>query len=230
MSQNHLDRLKEKFYEGKTSFEEEEELFGNIEDHIINAQQDFYEFSQSHELSQAFDDNLKIMLEKDRGKQIRLLWRQFSRAAAILLFGILTGVLYKDYQSADVSLLREELALVLSEQQSAHLRLKALELASELPQIEGEVLNTIGQMLGNDENVNVRLAAYRALSRSANKSAQVILMNSVLEQESFLIQSSIVKYLLSLSDPKIKIELLEIIENSSIEDGRKKRIENLITL
>lgn len=230
MDQNRIKQLHDKYYRGETTEEEEKELFESSNNEALNAENAFYQATKLLELPDSFDEDLKIILHQDRGGKIRRIWPELSRIAVVLFIGILIGVLINNSKKSYQTTMQEVVTIALADQHSVHMRLKGLELAAQMPVLEEELLNSLTNLLNNDENVNIRIAALDLLMRPKNDNIETTLFDALFQQESILVQSIIIKYLLALEDPKIKEAIWDKLENAALDEQRKKQIRSLIRI
>jgi hypothetical protein len=137
----------------------------------------------------------------------RPVW-QFSVALGCLLVGLLIGSLRPQRGGDEIAKLHEEIAntramvaLSLLQQQSATERLRGVNYSGQMRTVEPEVVSALIQAVGHDPNVNVRLAAIDALSKSAGNT-QVVqsLARSLPQQDSPMVQAALIDYLVDARD------------------------------
>lgn len=171
-----------------------------------------------------------IEAEKKSGQIIRLsTYRWIGRVAAaaiILTFGIFIGQKWSLYQLQQdrVAMLEHELYRTkldmenLMQQSSTSRRIKAVNLAYDVPEVDSEIVDNLEYLLNRDESVNVRLTALEALSKfaaSSNKAKQV-LIGAMRYQNKPIVQIGLIQALIELQDEEVLPVLEDLIEDQEV--------------
>lgn len=133
--------------------------------------------------------------------------------------------------SSEIQSMKEMMMLTLIEQPKAQERIRAVNLAAELPNADEKVVNALITTLNNDENVNVRLASLESLVRYVDQpNVRQALVDALTMQESPLLLVAIADVLVAIQE-KSSLETLEHLERST-EDGfvKEKLNESIKTL
>ncbi|MEM6644160.1 MAG: HEAT repeat domain-containing protein [Bacteroidota bacterium] len=118
------------------------------------------------------------------------------------------------YLSEEVAELKEMMMLTLIQQPQAQERIKAVNMAGELPKADIDVINALITTLNQDKNLNVRLAALESLIKyDESPKVRSALIDALEIQESPLI-------LVAIADALVQFQ-----EKGSIEALEKKRDE-----
>ncbi|MEO9484584.1 MAG: HEAT repeat domain-containing protein [Ekhidna sp.] len=228
------DELLHKYYEGKTTTDEEKSLRKTHGDKLYENEMKFYAFSKAQELPDSFDTKVEHLIFHSK-PSLLLRWNMVYKIAAAIVLGFFIGYLIKGQENrkihSEIASIQKTLAIALVDQQSVHLKLKALEIASELPSLEEGLSRSLVNMLNTDESVNIRLAAAETLAAfQGNDRVKAEFLKGLQSQESFLVKAILLKYLISMDDPKIIEELREMIENQPIDHELKGQIQEIIEL
>lgn len=129
-----------------------------------------------------------------------------------------------------VSALEREMALSLMHQESASERLRGVLLSGQLAPTEAPVMQALLQTLDTDPNVNVRLAALEVLQPHLDRpEIQHSLHESLLRQNSPILQAELIRLILQLEDPKATSALRELLERNHLEDYIRSTAESGIS-
>lgn len=97
--------------------------------------------------------------------------------------------------------MRQVMLLSLLENSSASARLRGVNYAEEISNINDQVIDALFTTLNEDPNVNVRLVTLEALTRySTNAAVREGLVLSIVQQESPLVQSALADVMLNLQE------------------------------
>lgn len=132
---------------------------------------------------------------------------QTAFAAACVAVGVFIGASIPR-QNPEIARLQEEIAgtremvaLSLLQQQSATERIRGVNYADRFHAMDPEVLSALTGAVAHDPSVNVRLAAIDALSKaSGNEAVLTTLTQSLLRQDSPLVQAALIDYLIDARD------------------------------
>ena len=232
MKKNEVEDLLKKYLEGKTTIEEEQLLDRHLEDPFYKQEMEFYRHSEAQELPASFDDKVARSLSKGKKSVIQL--GSLTKIAAVFLLVFLSVLLVRMYTSynqllAKMEAIQSTLAITLIDHRSVHMKLKAIELAEELPEMKPELSQSLIDLLNNDENVNVRMAAIQTVSGfSESQFVKTELIRSLKQQKSFLVRAILVENLLQMNDPSIIKEMMKIIEDKRTEQELRDQIKEMI--
>jgi hypothetical protein len=132
---------------------------------------------------------------------------QGAIALACLLLGLVAGT-NVPRQNKEIAKLHEEIAntremvaLSLLQQQSATERIRGVNYTGRMQTMEPEVVSALIDAVAHDANVNVRLAAIDALSKSSgNAGVLQSLTQSLPRQDSPMVQAALIDYLVDARD------------------------------
>ena len=133
--------------------------------------------------------------------------------------------------SDEIQSMKEMMMLTLIEQPKAQERIRAANMAAELPEADEKVVNALITTLNNDENVNVRLASLESLVRYVDQpNVRGALVDALTMQESPLVLIAIADVLVAIQE-KSSVETLERLqENAEDEFVKEKLNESIKTL
>ncbi len=152
-------------------------------------------------------------------------------SAALLVVGIGAGLWLggRERAHADLAGLQDEVhhmrqlvTLSLLEQQSASERLRGVDYSNRVDQSDTQVLAALLHAVNHDPSVNVRLAAVDALRKFAgNPSVKGALDQSLVKQESPLVQLALIDFLVDTRD-KSAVPSFAALERSPTADKNVK--------
>ena len=161
------------------------------------------------------------------------LFPRLAFAAILILIGFTVGYFIQSPSenkevsqlTQEVSELKEMMMLSLLEKESATQRLKAVSLTSEMNQVSEKVTNALFAALNQDENVNVRLAALDALkSYSKNSAVRAKLIESIVIQDSPLVQMALAELMVSIQEKKSVDALKQVLQSDKTTKEVKTKI------
>lgn len=165
--------------------------------------------------------------------------RSWQTALASLVIGLLAGwwLLPSQNQQQDIQQLsseiqsmKEVMMLTLIEQPKAQERIRAVNLASELPNADSKVITALITTLNNDANVNVRLAALESILRyGAQAEVRQSLVDALKMQDSALVLVAIADALVQLQE-KSSLETMEQLKEEVDNDFVKEKLEQSILI
>jgi hypothetical protein len=173
-------------------------------------------------------------------KALKELFTPARLAFALVLFAggfFSASLLSPQPKENDVEMLASELRQVkqmlftaLIAQPAAGDRLKAVNISSNMAEVDEMVTGALLNSLNNDPNVNVRLAAIEALRKHAAARPEVRekLILSLNSQESPLVQIALAELMLALQDKNALPELRKLMENESTNELVKDKIKQSI--
>ena len=176
--------------------------------------------------------------------QLALLMEQVSKTwqmgLASLVIGLFIGwwALPSQTQKEDIQVLsseiqsmKEMMMLTLIEQPKAQERIRAVNLAAELPSADQKVINALIATLNQDENLNVRLASLESLTRYADQAeVRQALVDALKMQDSPLMLVAIADVLVQIqatSSLKTMQELIESTEDQIVKEKLKQSVQTL---
>ena len=202
----------------------------------------------SHALTVRWQSTLDSLISSRRQKSWRFslaaLWPerpvwQVTVAAACLAIGLLAGSAITsagrragaDHNEIaqlreEVASTREMVALSLLREQSATERLRGVDYSVRMPTIEPEVVSALIQAVNRDPNVNVRLAAIDALSRSSGDAGvRQSLTQSLEQQDSPMVQAALIDYLADARDHKAVGTLRQFAGRQNLNPAVRQRAD-----
>lgn len=130
--------------------------------------------------------------------------------------------------SSEIQSMKEMMMLTLIEQPKAQERIRAVNLAAELPNADEKVINALIATLNNDDNVNVRLASLESLTRYANQPVvRQSLVDALKMQESPLMLIAIADVLVAIQE-KSSVETMEQLQESIQDEFVKEKLNESI--
>lgn len=125
--------------------------------------------------------------------------------------------------------LKQTMMLSMLENPSASERIKGVSYTSEIKHVDEQVINALLTTLNNDPNVNVRLTTLDALSQLANyPEVRAGLIQSITQQESPLMQSSIADVMLKLQEKGSVGSFKELLKQKNLDKGVRTKINTTI--
>lgn len=253
MNWNRAEELLERYYEGQSSTQEEQELKEllsrpNLPPHLqkegalLNHLQD-----AGKEETMLPDDALfsrldqQLAQEKPKAKTIQLpvktLW-QIAAAVALLLVGYGLGSMQKtapQAQVANTSSPTEQLAEIQKEvaemktllsQNSPSQRLKAVNYVQEIGGADEELIQVLIQTMHFDENVNVRIAAVKALLHFQDRpQVRKALIQSLQIQSDPNVQLQLIDVLVEMNEKEAIPQMQELLLNKELQEVVRKRLQ-----
>ena len=210
-----------------------------------------FEGIERPEPSEAMDDGFHGMMAAYKEKQttarpnvldwiVQRMTSSWQVGLASLVMGLFIGwwMLPSQNQQQDIQQLsseiqsmKEMMMLTLIEQPKAQERIRAVNLAAELPNADAKVVNALITTLNSDGNVNVRLASLESLVRYINEpNVREALVESLKMQESPLVLIAIADVLVAIQEKSSVKALEELQENMEDEFVKEKLNESIQTL
>lgn len=135
-----------------------------------------------------------------------------------------------DSLSAQMRDMREMMMLSLLENPSASERIRAVGYTNEINKANDKVIEALLTTLNNDPNVNVRLMTLNALMHyTDNAIVREGLVQSIVNQESPLVQSAMADAMLKMQEKKAVPSLKKLLEQKQINTQVKAKIEQTIS-
>lgn len=154
-------------------------------------------------------------------------------AAACVVIGALTFLNWNNTSTADAELrnevagLKNMLVLSLLSHESPVQRMDGAAQAALLASPSNEITNQLFQILNNDPNVNVRLAAISSLGK-LDPALSSRLLDSLTDQPSVLVQLEIVHTVLNLGQDNDRDRLKQLIAESELAPDRATRFQRVM--
>lgn len=253
MNWNRAEELLEKYYAGQTSIEEEKELKhllsrSGLPPHLKQEQALFNQMqAAAGEETVLTDDKLFSRLgdhqktEKNKAKTIKLpvkaVW-QVAAAIALLLTGYWLGAMEETGppdQRADARVQTEQLTAIQKEveemkqllsQNSPSQRIKAVNHLQESGASDEELMEALIQTMHFDENVNVRMAAIRALLHFQDHPlVRKSLIQSLQIQSDPNVQLQLIDGLVGMGEKKAVPHMQELLKNKELQEVVKSRLQ-----
>jgi hypothetical protein len=160
---------------------------------------------------------------------------QFSMALAFLIVGIVAGIFLSSLgqNGTQLAILQDEvqdmqqtLAISLLDRPSASERLQGVSLSSQMDKPNSKTLEALLYTLGNDKNVNVRLAAVDALYLFYNSpGVKEGLLRSLENQPSPLVQVALIDLIVNMRERQAVDALRLLLEDEMLNPDVKEYAE-----
>ncbi|MEO9482995.1 MAG: HEAT repeat domain-containing protein [Ekhidna sp.] len=130
--------------------------------------------------------------------------------------------------SNEIQSMKEMMMLTLIEQPKANERIRAVNMAADLPNADEKVVNALIATLNMDENVNVRLASLESLVRYVDEpNVRQALVDALTKQESPLVLIAIADVLVAIQE-KSSVDELEQLQKSTKDEFVKEKLNESI--
>ena len=158
-------------------------------------------------------------------------------SAALILFGVLIGTSVRNRTTSDptnelaslhaeVTSMRQLVALSMLQQQSASERLQGVSWSTREDHLDPQVQLALMRTLRSDGSVDVRLAALDALSRHASQPlVRKNVLDALQEQQSPLVQVAMIDQLTEWRDPGAAQRLRMLEQTPNLNPAVKQRAE-----
>ena len=131
--------------------------------------------------------------------------------------------------AAQVSDMREIMMKSLLQNPSASERIRGVSYTSEITTVKPDVIDALLTTLNNDQNVNVRLMTLEALTHYAsNPSVRAGLVESILQQESPLVQAALADVMLKLQERNSIRPFKKLLQQKNLNSLVRTKIETAI--
>ena len=131
-----------------------------------------------------------------------------------------------DLLASEVQEMKRTVMLAMLENSSAAERMKAVQSAQDMPKPDEAVLNALARTVNDDPNVSVRLMAVDALAHyAADPRAREALIQSIVRQESPLVQLALADVMLALSEKRAVEPIRRIIDRPTVDYSVKSKLE-----
>ncbi|MEO9869767.1 HEAT repeat domain-containing protein [Ekhidna sp.] len=209
---------------------------------------DLFEEIERPEPSEKMDARFEGMMSAYAEKQktarpnvmdwiVERMTRSWQVGLASLVMGLFIGwwMLPSQNQKQDIAQLsneiqsmKEMMMLTLIEQPKAQERIRAVNLAAELPNADEKVIKALISTLNHDENLNVRLASLESLLRYANQpEVRHALVDALKMQDSPLMLVAIADALVDIQE-KSSVEAMEELKESTQDEFVKEKLNQSI--
>lgn len=132
--------------------------------------------------------------------------------------------------STQVREMREMALLALLENPSASERMRGVSYTSEIKGVNKNVVDALLSTLNNDPNNNVRLITLEALTHYAEDPVvREGLVQSILHQDSPLVQAALADVMLKLQEKKAVRPLKELLQQKGLNEMVRNKIEQTLT-
>ncbi|MBN2521098.1 MAG: HEAT repeat domain-containing protein [Bacteroidales bacterium] len=180
----------------------------------------------------------KLELEKiNRNKKMNLknfYYNGFRVAAGILLF--ITGSFFGFYFSQinnnpkhteEILELKHSYTALILKEQTISAKIQAISYFNGETIIDDDFLNILAGILNNDDNVNVRLAAAKALFKYSNQEkVKAILIESLKNQAEPMVQIELINFIVQIHEKQAVESLLKIVNNENANNIVKQYAQN----
>lgn len=169
---------------------------------------------------------------------------QWAYTLVVLLFGLaigffglrsISGVESSEELLTDISDLRQNVMMVMLDQESSTDRLKGVSMSDELDEVNEAVASALINSLRNDPSVTVRVASVGALAKYTDKaSIRQALIESIQFQDSPLVQLALAELMVAMQENSAVKEFNKIIDKdetpAEIKEELKTQMDKLVLL
>jgi hypothetical protein len=203
----------------------------------INSKLEQFNFiDETNELRESFLEKLENEKNKKKRKTITLKLNRtiLNLAASVLLLVAGSFLGYFVAQKGKVTKLENEILSIkhsytssVLNMQTSSIRLKAISFVEEGMSLNTELIQVLGNILNNDENVNVRLAAANALFKNNhNNEVNALLIESLKTQSEPLVQIALIEFLVKNHEKQAVQNLKILIEQDGTNSIVKQHANN----
>jgi hypothetical protein len=259
MKLTNIEELIQKYDLGETSLQEEQELSdyfnqNQVPVHLQPYAAQFRFFSsKKHDKSadEALDRKIFETIEKadetpvKQPRSIYINWGLgIAASICFLIIGFMGGRMSINTQQVagntdmqeikkEVIEMKQMVMFSMLEKQSASERLKAVSYVKEFTEPDAKVVNALLKTLNEDDNVNVRLAAARALAGlSSVGTAREGLVNSLNKQTDPIVQLALIDIFVELEEKRAVRQMQQLLEKQEtldvVKEEAKKGIQILM--
>ena len=178
-------------------------------------------------------------------QKLKELWNfqqqlKLSYAFALLIVGLGIGLIFSNKSklsgdqeiaqlTSEVSEMKQVMMLSLIENPSATERIRAVNMTSEIKNVDDQVIDALLTTLNNDANDNVRLMTLEALIELAdNAKVREGLVKSIVKQTSPLMQTAMADAMLKLQEKDSIKPLKKILKQENLNSTVKDKVEDTI--
>jgi hypothetical protein len=132
--------------------------------------------------------------------------------------------------TAQVHEMREMMMLALLQNPSASERMRAVSYTDGIKHVNANITDALLATLNNDPNVNVRLTTLDALTHfAANPAVREGLVQSILQQDSPLVQAAMADVMLKLQERRAVKSFKKLLQQKDLNSTVRTKIEQTIT-
>ena len=129
----------------------------------------------------------------------------------------------------EVVKLRETLILAMIDQNSPMERIKAVNMVSQMEQVDDKIIQSLLTTLENDNNDNVRLIALDALTRYTDKPVvRESLIHAIAKQTSPIVQLRLAEIMVSLHEKRSVPEFEKILNNVNLNYSLRNKLDETV--
>ncbi|HAS40467.1 MAG TPA: anti-sigma factor [Microscillaceae bacterium] len=129
-------------------------------------------------------------------------------------------------QLARLEAANKEVMLTLIKEKSASERLRAVNLTSNLSDVDNRIIEALLTTLNTDSNVNVRLTTVEALSQfTKHPKVRTGLIKAIAKQDSPLVQIALVDIMIDLQEKRSVNALKELLKKQDLNEAVKGKVE-----
>ena len=129
-------------------------------------------------------------------------------------------------QLARLEAANKEVMLTLIKEKSASERLRAVNLTSNLSDVDNRIIDALLTTLNTDSNVNVRLTTVEALSQfTKHPKVRTGLIKSIAQQDSPLVQIALVDIMIDLQEKRSVKALQDLLKKQDLNEAVKGRVK-----
>lgn len=238
------DKLLEKYFDGNTTRDEEDQLrdhyAGQNDDNPADEISDiFHSYDELGQLSVSEDfwDKTEALLPEnvstgDPGAEVSRMngWHLISRIAAVLLLtlgGFFAGTWYADSSRVMKTNTHSSVLAARFEQASASERIKLIQTEFDKSSENKGIERVLIQALNNDDNVNVRLAAAEALYHfRSDQSVRKALIRSLPNQTDPNVQITLIDMFVRLHEKKALPEMRVMLMKNDLNPVVRYKLED----
>ena len=131
--------------------------------------------------------------------------------------------------SSQVQEMKQTMMVSLLENPSASERIRAVNFTNEINKADKQIISALLTTLNNDPNVNVRLVTLEALVKFSHEPAvREGLIESIMQQESPMMQSAIADVMVKLQEKRSVKPLQELLNRKDLNETVKTKIKESI--
>lgn len=162
---------------------------------------------------------------------------KIAASVALLAVSFQLGSLFQQRKAdEDIALLRDETMqmkqtamLSLMENQSASKRIQGVNYIEEFEQPDEAIIQALGNRLLHDENDNVRLTAFEALSKfTASETVKNVLIEALGTEKNPSIQVAIIQVLVEIQEKKAAAPMKKLLEQEDTQPFIKEQIKAVL--
>ncbi len=129
-------------------------------------------------------------------------------------------------QLARLEAANKEVMLTLIKEKSASERLRAVNLTSNLSDVDSRIIDALLTTLNTDSNVNVRLTTVEALSQfTKHPKVRTGLIKAIAQQDSPLVQIALVDIMIDLQEKRSVKALQDLLKKQDLNEAVKGRVK-----